>query len=411
MKILYLHQYFFTPEMYGGTRSYEMARRMVAKGHEVHMVTSRQDVKGCEKRYEVVDGIKVHWIPVPYNNNMSYIRRIFAFLQFAFLSSVKSINIKCDVIFATSTPLTIIIPAIAAKMRHGVPIVFEVRDLWPELPILMGALESTWMQCIAHKMESLAYHSSVQLVGLSPGMCDGIAKVGIDRSRIHNIPNSCDNELFMVDESCGKQFRNKFEWLKDRPLVVYTGTLGKINGVCYFAELAAEMLKKNEDICFLVVGRGADEIKVREKARELGVLNKNFYMLPPVSKNEMPEILSAATVCSSLFIPIEEMWNNSANKLFDAMAAGKPVMINYGGWQKKIIEQHGNGIVVDSLDMNKASETLLEFIKDQASLDEASEASLLLSKTEFNRDHLADKLIAVIESALDDRSVAQPNYD
>ena len=123
--------------MSGGTRSYEMARRMVKKGHQVHMITSLRDGSsrsGIWKK-EIIDGITVHWLSVPYDNKMSSIRRIYSFIIFAFKAGSKAISIGGDIIFATSTPLTISIPAIKAKNKLKIPMVFEVRDLWPELPI------------------------------------------------------------------------------------------------------------------------------------------------------------------------------------------------------------------------------------------------------------------------------------
>ncbi len=137
MKILYLHQYFNTPNMSGGTRSYEMAIRMVKKGHQVHMITSLRDGStefGTWKK-ETINGINVYWLSVPYDNKMSTMRRIYSFIIFAFKAGSKAISIGGDVIFATSTPLTIAIPAIQAKKKLKIPMVFEVRDLWPELPI------------------------------------------------------------------------------------------------------------------------------------------------------------------------------------------------------------------------------------------------------------------------------------
>ena len=141
MKVIYLHQYFTTPNMSGGTRSYEMAKRLVAAGHEVHMVTSW--VKETDKTdwYEQeVDGIHVHWFPNPYNNKMSFRRRIQMFFRFAFAAMKKISSIKADVIFATSTPLTIAIPGVLGARKQKIPMVFEVRDLWPEVPIAMKIL-------------------------------------------------------------------------------------------------------------------------------------------------------------------------------------------------------------------------------------------------------------------------------
>lgn len=398
MKILYLHQYFVTPEMRGGTRSYEMAKRMVAAGHEVHMIASaREGGAACN---ELIDGINVHWIPVLYDNKMSNIRRIAAFVQFAYLCGLQAKKIGGEIVFATSTPLTIVIPALYAKWRLKIPMVFEVRDLWPVLPIAMGAINSKLLKWLAYKMEYMAYHYSKNVVGLSPGMCDGVAKTGYPTEKIHNIPNSCDNELFSVPASSGELYRKKHEWLGDRPLVVYAGTFGRINGVCYLAELAAAVHSIDPEVRFLAVGAGAEDIALLSKAKELGVYEKNFFILPPVNKNEIPELLSAATVCCSLFIAVEAMWDNSANKFFDALAASKPVVINYGGWQKDIIEKNANGLVLGTDNIAQSARDLIDFISNEDLISSASSASKLLANSEFSRDSLADQLIGVLEMSV-----------
>ena len=151
MKIIYLHQYFNTPQMSGGTRSYEMARRFVAAGHEVHMITSHREESDdfSEWLEEIIDGIHVHWLSVPYSNNMGFKARVLAFLKFAVASGVKARKVGGDVIFATSTPLTIALPAIYAAKRLKKPMVFEVRDLWPELPIEVSALKNPFLKICA----------------------------------------------------------------------------------------------------------------------------------------------------------------------------------------------------------------------------------------------------------------------
>ena len=127
MKIIYLHQYFNTPNMSGGTRSYEMAKRLVLKGHDVHMITSlREPTQNRSWFTSNIDGIKVHWLPVKYTNKMSFQRRIKSFFQFAIKSSLKAASIKADIIFATSTPLTIALPAVYASKKQNIPLVFEV---------------------------------------------------------------------------------------------------------------------------------------------------------------------------------------------------------------------------------------------------------------------------------------------
>lgn len=400
MKILYLHQYFKTPKDSGGTRSYEMARRFVKEGHRVVMITSDTDTEENGDWYQSdIEGIEVHWLPVPYNNKMSYSERIKAFFKFALKAGKKATSFDTDVIFATSTPLTIAIPAILAKKKLKIPMVFEVRDLWPELPIAMGAIKNPIIKFAAKRLERYAYKHSKHVVALSPGMKEGIVKTGYSEDRVTTIPNSSDIDLFTVKDEVGESFKNKYDWLKDRPLVVYTGTLGHINGVGYLTEIAKEMQSINPEVRFVVVGDGVEYQKIKGLAIERDVYEQNFFMLGKIPKMEMPAVLNAADVATSLFIDLKPMWVNSANKFFDALASGTPVAINYGGWQKKELNRSGAGIILSPTDYKKAAQELNMLLSDGNRLNNMGENAKKLAKEKFDRDLLAKELLDVLNKA------------
>jgi glycosyltransferase involved in cell wall biosynthesis len=361
------------------------------------MITS--DIAGTSKgkwKHTVEEGIEVYWLPVRYDNKMSYFERIKAFLKFAIMAGPKAATFKADIIFATSTPLTIIIPALWAKWSLKVPIVFEVRDLWPELPIAMKAIRNPVLKLGAKWLEKLAYKNSEHIVALSPGMKKGILKAGIADEKVTVIPNSSDVSLFTVKESAGISFRSQYDWLNNRPLVVYTGTLGHINGVGYLVELANEMAEIDPEVCFLIVGDGAEYQKVYKLAISRGVLNKNLFMLGSFPKTEVVKVLNAADIATSLFIDLEPMWANSANKFFDALASGTPVAINYGGWQKDMLESTGAGIYLDVNDYKKAAKDLFNFMNSKSHLSKAQAASRKLAVDRFNRDRLALDLLNIL---------------
>lgn len=404
MKIIYLHQYFKTPSMAGGTRSYEMARRLVSAGHEVHVVTSRTDqpAHGGSWSQEVIEGIQVHWLPVTYSNSMGFVKRLQAFFRFALKAGKYASSIKADVVFATSTPLTIAIPGVKAARAIGAPMVFEVRDLWPEIPIALGVLRSPVTQFFAKKLESWAYRNSNQIVGLSSGMCEGIVRTGYPRERVHLIPNSSDMELFSVPKTLGAEFRQARPWLEDRPLVVYAGTFGKVNGVGYLVEVAKHSLSLDPEVRFLAVGEGAEWSEVEQKAELEGVLNRNFFMEPAVTKAEMPALLNAATLTTSLVINNKALWHNSANKFFDSLAAGRPIFVNHGGWQAELLAKSGAGFQTPANDPAAAAELIVTFIKNPGAADAAGLAALKLARTEFDRARLANKLEHVLKLAVGD---------
>lgn len=402
MRITYLHQYFNTPEMIGGTRSYEMARRLVARGHEINMVTSWREDDGRKEWFETEEGgMRVHWLPVPYANSMGYGERIGAFFRFAWSAASRAAALPADVIFATSTPLTIALPGAYAAWRKNLPMVFEVRDLWPELPIAVGALSNPLLQKAAAALERFAYARSERIVALSPGMKDGVVRAGYPAEKVSVLPNSADLELFDPERADDKHFRRKHPEIGEAPLIVYAGTLGKINGVDYLPGIAAASKAQGLGLQFAVVGnRGGAEKKVRETARMLKVLGDNFHLYPSVPKREMPNILAAADVALSLFVDLVPMWANSANKFFDALASGTPVAINYGGWQAELLEETGAGIVLPPDDADEAARRLGALVADKNQLHDTGRAARKLAEERFSRDKLALELEQVLLAAV-----------
>jgi glycosyltransferase involved in cell wall biosynthesis len=148
---------------------------------------------------------------------------------------------------------------------------------------------------------------------------------------------------------------------------------------------------------FLVVGTGAEEALIRDRAVSAGVMGGNFRMLPPVPKACMPTLFARATVSMSLFVPLPEMWNNSANKFFDGLAAGKPILINYPGWQKELLESSGAGFSVSHADPASAARQLTDFVSTPGAVATAGAAALRLARESFDRSALADRLLRVLE--------------
>ena len=401
MRITYLHQYFNTPSMSGGTRSYEMARRLVAMGHEVNMITSFRDLGVRKQRFETIEaGIKVHWLPVPYSNRMGFIDRVLAFLKFAFGSSRLAASINSDIIFASSTPLTIAVPAVYASSCQKTPMVFEVRDLWPEMPIAIGMLTNPLLVKVSRVLEVWAYRSAASVVTLSPGMKNGVVRTGYPSSRVAVIPNSCDNVEFAFDPEAAQKFRAARPWLGEKPLLIYAGTFGRVNGVGYAVKLAKALLALGSDIRLLLVGDGAERDIVMQQARAAGVYEQNLFFETKMTKREIPALFSAATMASNLVIDLPEARANSANKFFDTLASGKPIFLNHGGWMHDLVTAHGCGIAAWGRSIEEVAQELHQRLHDPDWLQKAGAASRHLAETHFDRDVLAQQLEQVLSAAL-----------
>ena len=332
---------------------------------------------------------------------MSFFQRLKAFFSFAFMARKKAFQLDADIIFATSTPLTIVLPAVPAARKKRIPMVFEVRDLWPEMPIAVGALNNPLLRFAARRLEHWAYHNAEAVVALSPGMKEGVLRTGYPAEKIAVIPNSSDNAEFQYNAEAGVKFRAQREWLEDRPLLVYTGTFGPTNGVGYMVPVARELLRLNSNVRILLVGEGKEKTAIMAQAEHAGVLGKNLFIEGMLPKRDVPALLSAADMASALFVDLPEMRKNSANKFYDALASGTPVLLNYGGWMHEIVRTTDSGLAMWGYSAEEVAVKLDEKLHDREWLAQAGKSARLLAEEYFDRDSLSDQLIQVLQAAVD----------
>jgi glycosyltransferase involved in cell wall biosynthesis len=397
MKIVYIHQYFSQTN-----RSYRQASAMVRAGHEVHMVTSdRQRSAESVPRYrtEITDGIRVHWIAVPYSNHFSNKERMLAFAKFAAASTSLVRRIKADLVFATSTPLTVAIPAILGSMNPKRPMIFEVRDLWPEIPIQMGALRNPAIRKLMQALEFVTYKRADHIVALSPGMGDSVREKS-PSSEITIIPNSSDTELFSVDEQEAKN------WLKGQQAIpegkkfaLYAGAIGRANNVVSLVDVATNLdsIDGGDDLVILVVGEGAEKELLREQALRRGVLGTKLVLMDRLPKSEIAFAYNRASVILSTLLPTKILETSSPNKVFDAFAAGKPVLTNYGGWIADLLHSHGAGVSLPGVGGDAIAKKLVEMTSDVALHSSMSRASKSLGQDMFQSSDLADRVNSIVE--------------
>ena len=386
MKIIYLHQYFNTPDMIGSTRSYEFAKGLVKIGHQVTMITSyRQPHKNNEWFQTKDSGIKIHWLPLEYSNHKSYFERLKIFLLFAWKSYLKVRKIQGDIIFASSTPLTVAIPAILISKKKKIPMVFEVRDLWPDVPIAMKILKNPIIIFLAKFLEEMVYKKSSSIVVLSPEMKKSIISKKINSKKIAIIPNSSDLKIFKSNKKLAFNFRNKRPWINTKPLLLYAGSFGKVNDLSYVVKLAKALINQNSQIRILLIGDGLEKKKLIEDAKKNDVYEKNLFFEEPVPKKYMSEYLSAASITANFVINIRENWANSANKFFDGLAAGKPIFLNHGGWMQDLVLKYDCGLAMYGKKIEVVAKELDLAISNNAWLKSSGEASRNLAKKFFNR--------------------------
>lgn len=392
MNILYIHQYFVTPREPGGTRSYWLAQELIKNGHKVTMLTSSskfsEDIKIVK-----IDGIEVIYIKEDYDQNMSVSRRLKAFLKFMYKSSVVGLKQKdIDLVIATSTPLTIGIPALILKWFKKKSFVFEVRDLWPEVPIQMGAIKNSWTIKITRLLEKTIYKNAAHVIALSPGMQDGVVKY-IPKEKTSMIPNMAKMDEFWPRKK-NNELMEKLGLKKDSFKIVHFGSLGLANGAHSIIE-SAKLLKNRDDIEFLFVGGGSTEKKLVDEVEKNNLKNVKFLGKFPMT--DVSEIVNFSDVSMISFLDLPILYTNSPNKLFDSLSAGKPIMVNSAGWTKNIAEKYHCGYYVNPNRPEELVQKVL-YLKDNPELvKEMGQNARKLAKTVYDKSILCKKFVEVIE--------------
>jgi glycosyltransferase involved in cell wall biosynthesis len=397
MRILYLHQFFIPGTGVGATRSYEFARRFVAAGHEVTMLTAGAGGRRTVDGIEVVE-LRGGLADYVEGTRLSYPRRALSFLRFGLGSALAAVRgPRPDVVYATSPPLTIALPGLAAARRYRAPLVFEARDLWVEGAVQMGALRNPLLRTTARRLERLVHRKAEELIVLSPGQYEGVVDAGAAPERVTLVPNASNLELFSPDID-GSELRRRLG-LEDRFVCSYFGTMGEANDLTQVIEAAALLRERGEDgIAWVLLGRGGRKAVYEQLARERGVDNV-IFLDPEPDKRSVARLAAASDACMTIFKDRPVFSVNSPNKFFDTLAAGRAAVVNVRGWLKQLVEEHEAGVWVRPGDPAHLAERVL-FLRDHPELVRRyGENARRLAEREFDLDLLAKRALSVLERA------------
>ena len=397
MKILYFHQHFSTPKGSAGIRSYAMAQSLIRNGHQVTMVcgsfgagqTGLEQPFNKGMRRGMVDGIEVIEFELPYSNSLSFLQRILIFLSFAFKSIKVALFEKYDVLFATTTPLTAGIPGIFAKWFRRKPFVFEVRDLWPELPKAMGVIKNPVVLWLMSILEWMSYHSADRLIGLSPGIVEGIVKRGINAEKVASIPNGCDLDIFATEHHAWRP-----EQVKNSDLMaIFTGTHGLANGLHAVIDAAVELqARQRDDIKLVLVGDGMQKKPLQQRAQELQLTNIVFH--EPVNKTKLAGLMASADIGMQILANVPAFYyGTSPNKFFDYIAAGLPVLNNYPGWLAELISAQHCGFAVLPENPQAFADALEYAAEHRDELRVMGKNAQQVAQQQFDRQLLSQKFV------------------
>jgi len=393
MEVLYIVQHFNVPTGSAGIRPYKMAKALIENGHSVTIVCGSYDgaqtglsgnfVNG--KRIGLFEGIKIIEFDIKYSNKLSFISRTWVFFLYVWKTVRLALFYRYDVLFASSTPLTVGIPGIFARWVRRKKFVFEVRDLWPELPKAMRVITNPVILSLMRLLEFLCYNSANKLIGLSGGIANGIAKRGIKPQKITTIPNGCDLDIFQKNHGSFVIEGTK----SDDFLCLYSGTHGIANGLEILIDVAVLLNEKgNKTIKFVLVGDGRCKQDLIQRTRNMNL--HNIIFLSPMNKAELSKLMNTCNIGMQLLANIPAFYyGTSPNKFFDYISVGLPVLNNYPGWISDLIIASNCGVNVSPDNPNEFADSLIKLEQEKYKLAEMSENAFMLAKNKFDRDKLA----------------------
>lgn len=375
-----------------------MAQALLREGHTVTMVCGSQarGQTGLEQPFKrgarrgLVEGMNIIEFDLGYGNELGLAKRMVVFAKFALRSIGIALREPADVVFATTTPLTAGIPGIFARWLRRKPFVFEVRDLWPELPREMGVIRNPVLLSAMSILEWVSYRSADRLIGLSPGIVRGIERRGVSSDRITLVPNGCDLALFGSSQKAWRPPSVR----DDQLMAVFTGTHGNANGLNAVLDAAAVLkARRRDDVRIVLVGGGGEKNRLQQRAQAEGL--DAVVFLDSIPKTELAGLLAGADLGLQTLRNVPAFYfGTSPNKFFDYIAAGLPVLNNYPGWLAEMISENDCGYAVPPDDPEAFADALIAAAEDREGLKAKGDNAHELAASRFARSKLAREWVA-----------------
>ncbi len=400
MHILIIHQAFAALDEAGGTRHYEMARYLVSRGHQVTIIASpvsyltgkaRTEKVGWVDRQEIEPGITIlrtYTLPALHR---SFFMRVISFFSFMFSSFWVGLGVpNVSLVWGTSPPIFQGVTAWLVARLKGVPFLFEIRDLWPAFAIAVGVLRNPVLIRLSLWLEKFLYRRADRVMVNSPGYVKHVSERGA--RWVELIPNGADPDMF-DPQNKGDEFRAAYH-LQDQFIAMYAGAHGMSNDLGVVLD-AAEILKDQPDIRIVFVGDGKEKKNLQAQAASRQLTNVVFT--PPVSKNEMACVLAASDACIAILKPIEMYRTTYPNKVFDYMAAEKPVVLAIGGVIQEVVESAHAGIAVPPGDSQAMAQAIRKMAANPQQAKAMGKAGRQAIIQQYNRCDLSEKLALLLE--------------
>lgn len=384
MKVLILHQHFKSPVTGGAIRSYYLAKALVDRGVETVVISGSNEDK---YRKEYFEGIEIHHLPIAYENAFGFLKRSLSFLIYVWKSVRLARQIPgVTICYAISTPLTVGLAARRLQSKLGLPYIFEVGDLWPDAPVQMGFVKNSLFKAALYSLEKSIYKNAEAVVALSQPIKEAVGNKTPGKI-IHIIPNFSDC-AFYKPESKNPLLEEKYS-VKEKFVVSYIGAIGVANGLDYFVECANACRRADLPVHFILCGEGGAWERIKSTAEKLRL--ENLTLTGFVDRSTVREIMNitdAAFVCYKN-VPILE--TGSPNKYFDALASGKMIITNFGGWIKNEIEQTNCGISLDPRRPEDFVKRIGPIIYDKKKLVLFQDSARKLAEEKYDRSKLSSQ--------------------
>ncbi len=405
MRILYLSQYFPPEAGATQTRAYEMARNLVRLGHAVTMIAEVPNhpsgiipptYRGKLVERSTLEGIDVIRVWVKASPEKNFRSRMAFYLSFMFSAALAGLTLargRYDYIYATSPPLFVGGAALALSYLRRIPLVFEVRDLWPESAVALGELRNRRAISLAARLELACYSRATRIVVVTQGILQRLAERGVPSEKLALIPNGANTELFEFDAAQRAAARQKLG-LEDKFIAIYAGIHGVAQGLETLAH-AAQRLAVQPDIHILLIGEGPKKAEIAALASSLGL--SNFTLLSEQPREAMPAYLSAADVAVIPLRALEIFKGALPSKMFDAWACRRPILLSVDGEARQALESAGGGLFVPPEDPASLAQAILELKSDPARQRRMGEAGRAFTQAHYSRRALAEQLARTLE--------------
>lgn len=398
MHILLIHQAFTTTGNAGGTRHFEIARYLATKEHQITVITSPVSYLTGEKenaaKASKVDGINILYSYTSKGMHKGFFSRLCAFFSFMISSFFKALSVPdVDIVWGTSPNLFQGLTAwLSAKCKKA-GFLFEIRDLWPDFAIELGVLTNPLLIYFSKKLEKFLYLHADRLIVNSPGFIPSIQK------KCGKIPalvaNGSDPEMFRSSDQ-GETFRKEYH-LDQSFVVMYCGAHGPANDLDIVLD-AADMLRNRQDIKFVLVGSGKDKTRLMENASQKKL--KNVIFTPPVSKENIANVMAASDMGLAILKSIPLFKTTYPNKVFDTMAAGKPVLLQIDGVIRELVETYDAGIFIEPGNAEALANAVTAMAADRERCREMGMNGYQAICKDFSREKAANLIENIMKTML-----------